>query len=232
MILRSWRARVAAAREQLYPRHFFDAVLPRLRALPGFRGASLLRRSVGGDVEFVVHTQWDSMQAVERFSGSRTDAAVVEPAAHATLDSFDTTVEHHEIVEGGSATTPVRDSSAERRRAATDFLRYAREGDRAAAERLIAPGARHHNPYFAAGMPALLDAITGAASSAPDRKADVKRVLVDGDFVVVHSHVRHQPEEAGVAVVHIFRFEGERIAELWDVGEPIPADNPNSDGMF
>jgi hypothetical protein len=36
----------------------------------------------------------------------------------------------------------------------------------------------------------------------------------------------------GVAVVHIFRFEGERIAELWDVGPPVPAENPNTVGMF
>jgi predicted SnoaL-like aldol condensation-catalyzing enzyme len=120
----------------------------------------------------------------------------------------------------------------DRKTMAADFLRYARAGDRAAAERLVAVGARHHNPYFAAGMPALLDAIVSAAKSAPDREVDVKRVVADGDYVVIHSHIRHKKGDLGVAVVHIFRFEGDRIAEMWDVGQEVPAENPNSDGMF
>ena len=123
-------------------------------------------------------------------------------------------------------------SSPDRKGTAVDFLRFAREGDRRSAERLLAPGAKHHNPYFAAGMPALLDAITAAAKQSTERQFDVKRVLADGEFVVVHSHVRQRPSEAGAAVVHLFRFEGDRIAELWDVGQPVPADNPNRDGMF
>jgi predicted SnoaL-like aldol condensation-catalyzing enzyme len=120
----------------------------------------------------------------------------------------------------------------DRKGAAINFLRFAREGNRAAAERLVALGARHHNPYFQAGMPALLDAITAAAQSSPTKESDVKRVLADGDYVVVHSHVRHDSSAPGTAVVHIFRFDGDRIAELWDVGQPDPNDNPNTDGMF
>jgi len=120
----------------------------------------------------------------------------------------------------------------QRKRAATDFLRLARDGDRAGAERLLAPGARHHNPYFAAGMGTLLDAIAAAAKADPSRVFDVKHVLCDGDLVAVHSHVRPATGEPGVAVVHLFRFAGDGIAELWDVGQPVPAENPNADGMF
>ena len=120
----------------------------------------------------------------------------------------------------------------DRKTLAADFLQFARAGDRAAAERLVKPGARHHSPYFAAGMPALLDAIVEAAKSAPDREVDVKRVLSDGDYVVIHSHIRHRKGDLGHAVVHIFRFEGDQIAEMWDLGQEVPAENPNSDGMF
>src|SRR3954471_14093544 len=120
----------------------------------------------------------------------------------------------------------------DRTRIATDFLRFARAGDRAAIERLVTPTARHHSAYFAAGMPVLFDAMVTAAASVPQRVTVVKRVLVDGEYVVVHSHVQPRPGDAGVAVVHIFRFEDNRIAELWDVGQPVPAENPNSDGMF
>jgi predicted SnoaL-like aldol condensation-catalyzing enzyme len=34
------------------------------------------------------------------------------------------------------------------------------------------------------------------------------------------------------AVVHIARIEGGRIVELWDVGQEIPKDSPNANGMF
>jgi predicted SnoaL-like aldol condensation-catalyzing enzyme len=123
-------------------------------------------------------------------------------------------------------------SGVDRKAIALDFLRLARQGDRAAVERLVAIGARHHNPYFPTGMSALLDAVEAAAKTSPDRESEVKRVLADADFVVVHSHVRQRPGDLGASVVHIFRFEGSRIAELWDVGQPVPADNPNEDGMF
>jgi predicted SnoaL-like aldol condensation-catalyzing enzyme len=33
-------------------------------------------------------------------------------------------------------------------------------------------------------------------------------------------------------VIHIFRFEEDRIVELWDVGQEIPEDSPNDNGMF
>jgi len=50
--------------------------------------------------------------------------------------------------------------------------------------------------------------------------------------VAVHSRVRLKPDGPRVAVVHILRFEGDRIAELWDVGQPVPPESPNEHGMF
>jgi len=38
--------------------------------------------------------------------------------------------------------------------------------------------------------------------------------------------------DRGAAVVHIFRFEDDRIVELWDLGQAIPQDSPNRHGMF
>ena len=77
-----------------------DAVLPKLNALPGFCGVSLLRRVDRHEVEFVDQTYWESMQAIEQFAGPRPEIAVVEPAARAALSSFDVTVLHYEVVAG------------------------------------------------------------------------------------------------------------------------------------
>jgi predicted SnoaL-like aldol condensation-catalyzing enzyme len=32
--------------------------------------------------------------------------------------------------------------------------------------------------------------------------------------------------------MHLFRFEGSRIAELWDVGQSVPEESVNDYGMF
>jgi predicted SnoaL-like aldol condensation-catalyzing enzyme len=122
--------------------------------------------------------------------------------------------------------------TTDRKSIALDFLRHARQGNRAAAARLFTEDARHHNPHFAAGIPALLDAIVEAAKTAPERSVEVKRIVADDEHVVVHSHIRHAPGDAGYAVIHLFRFEGDRIAEAWDVGQAVPDPNPNTDGMF
>jgi predicted SnoaL-like aldol condensation-catalyzing enzyme len=32
--------------------------------------------------------------------------------------------------------------------------------------------------------------------------------------------------------VHIFRFRGDKIVELWDLGQEVPESSPNENGMF
>jgi predicted SnoaL-like aldol condensation-catalyzing enzyme len=116
---------------------------------------------------------------------------------------------------------------------AVEFLRQAAAGNaRRAAEGVLKPDGVHHNVYFAAGWTPLLKAMDEAAQKAPDPRLDVKHVLCDGDLVAVHSHVVHKKGEPGFAAVHMFRFEGEQIAEMWDIGLAIPPDSPNADGAF
>ena len=58
-------------------------------------------------------------------------------------------------------------------------------------------------------------------------------VCEDGDTVITHSLVtRQDPKAPDVAVVHIFRFEQDRVVELWDLGQPISKDSPNENGWF
>ena len=44
--------------------------------------------------------------------------------------------------------------------------------------------------------------------------------------------MRQKPGDLGAAVVHIFKFEGNLIVELWDMGQAVPEDSPNENGMF
>ena len=113
------------------------------------------------------------------------------------------------------------------------FLRMAASGRaREAFAQFAAPGFRHHNPWFAADAATLAAGMDENAAAHPHKQLDIRHVLVDGDLVAIHSHVRMQPAEPGIAVVHLLRFEDGRLAELWDVAQPVPGQSPNQAGMF
>ena len=44
--------------------------------------------------------------------------------------------------------------------------------------------------------------------------------------------ISRDSNDRGGTDVNIFRFENGRIAELWDVGQPMPEESPNQYGMF
>ncbi len=98
--------------------------------------------------------------------------------------------------------------------------------------KFTATGGKHHNPFFQAGFDALREAMKENHVQFPVKQLAVRHVIGDGDLVAVHSHIVLREGDPGMAVVHLFRFQGDKIAEFWDVGQPIPEDSPNMDGMF
>jgi predicted SnoaL-like aldol condensation-catalyzing enzyme len=118
-------------------------------------------------------------------------------------------------------------------RIATDFLTMVCDDrvDEAYAQ-FVSPDFRHHNPWFAGDADSLRAGMAQDLARFPGKRITIHQALEDGDRVAVLSHVRHVPQERGYAVVHVFRFEGGRIAELWDVGQEIPADAVNANGVF
>ena len=99
MILREWRGRASPSKAEAYPTHFRAKVLPELQQIPGFLGAQLSKRQVGGAIEFLVLTRWRTIGAIQDFAGSEIANAVVEPDAIAALADFDRSVQHYEVIE-------------------------------------------------------------------------------------------------------------------------------------
>jgi predicted SnoaL-like aldol condensation-catalyzing enzyme len=121
----------------------------------------------------------------------------------------------------------------ERKAFATRFLHACAAGKaRAEAAAMVAPGFVHHNAHFAGDGASLFAAMDANATQFPDKKIAVHHALADGDLVALHSHVKHTAEDPGFALLHLFRFEGAAIAELWDIAEAVPPDSPNANGMF
>jgi predicted SnoaL-like aldol condensation-catalyzing enzyme len=147
-------------------------------------------------------------------------------------------VPQHDLYHGGQVMFLIKamragSGSADLKEAATTFLRLVAAGDvREAYRRYVGPGFRHHNAYFPGDAESLMAAMEENAAKNPNKVLGIQRALQDGDLVAVHSRIRQGPADSGAAVVHIFRFEGSLIAELWDIGQSAPADSPNQYGMF
>ena len=98
MIVRAWRGYAAITEGEAYPRHLLQSVRPKLERLPGFRGLYLLRHRRMEEIEFLVLTLWESMDAIRAFAGDQSEHAVVEPEARAALVRVEGTVAHYEVL--------------------------------------------------------------------------------------------------------------------------------------
>ena len=109
-----------------------------------------------------------------------------------------------------------------RKETSKEFLRLcATRKVRGAYERFAAANFRHHNPYFRGDADSLRKGMEEAAAKFPSTPSRPSTCL--------RKATASRPD---IAVVHIFRFEGERIAELWDVGMQAPQESPNQHGLF
>ncbi|WP_444875819.1 nuclear transport factor 2 family protein [Streptomyces turgidiscabies] len=105
-------------------------------------------------------------------------------------------------------------------------------GDTAIVDRFVRPDYIQHNPFAADGSETLKNLGVGVHQQFPQAKYDVKRVISEGDLVLVHSNVVLTPGSRGSAVFDIFRFQGGKIAEHWDTGQNVPDTSANGNDMF
>ena len=124
---------------------------------------------------------------------------------------------------------------------AVAFYKTLFEGRVEDAFRLYAGRPYHqHNPLIEDGMEGLRKFVTWMTSKHPDARYEIKRVFADGDYVIFHCHwhglsgdyLVGKPNPRGEAVVDIFRLEGGKVLEHWDVIQPIPETSANANTMF
>jgi predicted SnoaL-like aldol condensation-catalyzing enzyme len=104
--------------------------------------------------------------------------------------------------------------------------------DSRAVDALFDPGYIQHNPNAATGSQGLKEMLDRAKVKYPHAEHRVKRMLADGDLVAAHVHVIFHPGDEGFAVVDLFRIARGKIAEHWDVMQPINASSKNNNGRF
>ena len=101
-----------------------------------------------------------------------------------------------------------------------------------AAERYMGEVYIQHNPMAPDGPQPFVEFIGQFQAQAPQMTFDIKRVIAEGDLVVLHYHLKMTPDDLGRAVVDIFRVENGRIVEHWDVLQDVPAEAANGNTMF
>jgi predicted SnoaL-like aldol condensation-catalyzing enzyme len=102
--------------------------------------------------------------------------------------------------------------------------------DFAAARSYIGPSYTQHNPDIENGPEGLAKFIEWAKAELPHLRVEFLRVIVDGDFILMHNRGSNSPGTK--AVVDIFRIDQGKVVEHWDVLEDVPAIANNSNTMF
>ena len=97
-------------------------------------------------------------------------------------------------------------------------------------ERFVAPEYIQHNPLLATGREPAVKFLGPRATR--EAVTDIKRVIAEGDLVVLHVHSRTNLSDRGRAVIDIFRVADGKIVEHWDVIQAVPPTSANTNTMF
>ena len=100
-ICRLWRGWTSPEDAAAYERIVRQEVIPAIEArrIDGFRHIDLMRRELGGEVEFQTLMWFDSLEAIKAFMGEDYAVSHVPEAARAVLLRFDERAAHYEVVD-------------------------------------------------------------------------------------------------------------------------------------
>jgi predicted SnoaL-like aldol condensation-catalyzing enzyme len=100
------------------------------------------------------------------------------------------------------------------------------------AKQYLGPGYKQHNPTLPDGPEGIKGLIERFRKDSPDGHSEIKRVIADGDYVILHLNFIPSPNARGVAIADFYKMKDGKIAEHWDVIQPVPEKSANGNGMF
>jgi predicted SnoaL-like aldol condensation-catalyzing enzyme len=103
------------------------------------------------------------------------------------------------------------------------------------ADQYLAAGFIEHDPASRDGIPTFKAWFRRYLAQHPHATNHIERVIAEGDLVVVQCHIitdSTNPNDRGLAGVDVFRVADGKLAEHWDVIEPVPAHPSNPRTMW
>ena len=97
MISRHWTGLARKERANDYIAHLQSNTFKQIEKIDGFISASILRRDLPEGVEFLITTEWESLESIRQFAGATYTAAVVPALVEEMMISYDKEVRHYEV---------------------------------------------------------------------------------------------------------------------------------------
>jgi predicted SnoaL-like aldol condensation-catalyzing enzyme len=137
------------------------------------------------------------------------------------------------------AKNPINPTETDLRNIVNEYFRLIGAGMFKEGLRFFAPDCKTHNPYVAGSIETLTNAMIAASKDMSAQTSQpefiVKHLLVEGNIVAAHTQLlnsKSNPGKGGLRQVHLFRFEGDKIVEYWDITQQILPSMPNAGGAF
>nr|WP_314497532.1 ester cyclase [uncultured Chryseobacterium sp.] len=114
----------------------------------------------------------------------------------------------------------------------TFYQRLFGDKDISAIDDYIAENYIQHNPQVADGRAPLKAMAAQWIAGTPPTTVDFRKILAEGDLVVLHVRAASPDGTSYQAITEYFRLENNKIVEHWDVIQDAPASSANSHPMF
>jgi heme-degrading monooxygenase HmoA len=99
MIARLWRGYSTPEKANGYRVILLRQILPHINKSDGYGGSFVLERQSNDEIEFLIITLWESMDAVRQFAGPKYERAVIHEEAAAYLTRYDKESLHYTFYE-------------------------------------------------------------------------------------------------------------------------------------
>lgn len=143
----------------------------------------------------------------------------------------DTTVSGRTMTDGPTEITDLDQTEANRQLVMDFYREVLIEGQIGRAAAYLGDYYHQHNPQIADGLEGFTAFFTYLQDNGISFSlSQTHRSIAEGNYVLLHSE--GQIGGAPHAFFDLFRVEGGRIVEHWDVVQPVPAEMAHDNGMF